>query len=64
MPRHNKTIKHIPYQPSNHEAGKTRYATEQQAQKAAEYQMLLKPDLQLYVYKSELNGGWYLTRSH
>lgn len=62
MPRRNKQIKHTPLRPVNHEAGKTRYATKRQADEAAEYQMLLKPDLELYVYKSDLDGGWYLTR--
>lgn len=62
MPRRNKHIKHTPFQLPNKEAGKTRYATKREAEKAAEYQMLLKSDLELYVYKSELDGGWYLTR--
>ena len=62
MPRRNHTPKHTPYHPANREAGKTRFATKQQAQAAAEHQMLLKPDLELYVYKSDTDGGWYLTR--
>lgn len=63
MPRKNNHVKHTPFQLNDHEAGKKRFATKQAAEKAAEYQMLLKPDLLLYVYKSDLNGGWYLTRS-
>ena len=30
------------------------------AEEAAEYSMLLNPNLELYVYR-EINGGWYLT---
>ena len=62
MPRRNKTIPHTPYRPAHHEAGKTRFATKTLAERAAEHQMLLKPELELYVYKSDLDGGWYLTR--
>lgn len=62
MPRRNKNIKHTPFAHINREEAKTRFATKRQAEEAAEYQMLLKPNLQLYVYKSELDGGWYLTR--
>lgn len=62
MPRKNKVVKHTPFHFTNPEVGKTRYATKQQAEKAADYQMLLKPGLELYVYKSDLDGGWYLTR--
>lgn len=62
MPRKNKTPKHTPLRPINREAGKRRFATKRQAQAAADYQMLLSPDLELYVYKSDLDGGWYLTR--
>lgn len=62
MPRKNKRLQHTPYKPANHEAGKTRYGTKREAEKAAEYQMLLNPTLELFVYKSNLDGGWYLTR--
>ena len=63
MPRKNKHIQHVPYTFVNHEAGKTRFATRRQAEEAAAHQMLIKPELTLYVYKSDVNGGWYLTRS-
>lgn len=63
MPRKNKHVKHVPFQFVNSEAGKKRFATENEAKKAADYQMLLKPDLELYVYKSDIDGGWYLTRT-
>lgn len=62
MPRRNNTSKHIPYAHSNTEKGKRRFATEQQAEAAAAEQMLLKPRLQLYVYRG-IDGGWYLTRT-
>ncbi len=62
MPRRNKNVKHTPYIFANNEAGKSRYATKREAEQAAEYRMLIKPGLELYVYKSEL-GGWYLTRN-
>ncbi|OGL23262.1 hypothetical protein A2791_00180 [Candidatus Saccharibacteria bacterium RIFCSPHIGHO2_01_FULL_46_30] len=62
MPRKNNHVKHTPLQFVDREAGKKRFATKREAENAAEYQMLLKADLELFVYKSELNGGWYLTR--
>ena len=63
MPRKNKTPQHIPFEFVNREAGKKRFATKREAERAAEYQMLLKPGLELFVYKSDIDGGWYLTRS-
>ncbi len=63
MPRKNKNVKHTPFQFVNREAGKKRFTTENEAKKAADYQMLLKPDLELFVYKSDIDGGWYLTRN-
>lgn len=64
MPRKNNSKKHAPYIRTNHEDGKKRFATKREAEKAAEYQMLLKPELELFVYKSDMDGGWYLTRSN
>lgn len=61
MARKNRVAKHTPYHFTNNEAGKTRYATKQEAEQAAEYQMLLKPELNLRAYKA-IDGGWYLTR--
>lgn len=61
MPRKNNIIPHAPYQAPKKPGGKRRFATKQQAEQAAEEQMLLKPDLTLYVYK-EIDSGWYLTR--
>ncbi len=63
MPRKNKNVKHTPYSYVNREAGKTRFASKHLAQNAAERQMLLTPSLKLYVYKSDIDGGWYLTRT-
>ncbi len=62
MPRRNNNTKHTHYQPVNREVGKKRFPTKRQAEDAAEHQMLLSPDLELFVYKSDLDGGWYLTR--
>lgn len=62
MPRKNKNVKHTPYTHVNHEAGKTRYASKHEAEKAAEYRMLITPGIELFVYKSDFDGGWYLTR--
>ena len=62
MPRRNRVVKHTPFQLTNPEAGKTRYATKKLAEEAAEKQMLLKLGLELYVYKSQHDDGWYLTR--
>lgn len=61
MPRKNNTPKHIPFRPTSSELQKTRYATKREAENAAEHRMLLHMNLTLYVYKSHLDGGWYLT---
>lgn len=61
MPRKNNTKPHDYYQQPANDASKRRFATKRQAEAAAEEQMLLKPELELYVYKG-LDGGWYLTR--
>lgn len=61
MPRKNKNKPHEYYIVAHTDSNKRRFATRRQAEEAANEQMLLKPDLQLYVYKG-LDGGWYLTR--
>ena len=61
MPRKNKSVKHTPFQPVNHEAHKKRFATKREAEHAAEYRMLVNPQVDLYVYRSDKDGGWYLT---
>jgi len=43
------------------ERSKVRYATKQQATAAANDRMLYHPDLELSVYQSLTDGGWYLT---
>lgn len=62
MPRRNKQPKLqrlIPRQSDS--AGKTRYATKQDALAAAEYRMRYHLDIQLSVYQSPQDRGWYLT---
>ena len=61
MPRRNKTIPHKPYGGNDACAKKQRYANEKQALEVAAYQMLLKPALQLGVYKCTHCNGWHLT---
>ena len=61
MPRKNNTPKHTPHIFVNHEAAKRRFATKQQAQKAAKHQLLVN-NIELFVYQSDVNRGWYLTR--
>jgi len=61
VPRKNNTPKHIPFRISGSELTKTRYTTKRAAEAAAEHRMLLHMHLTLYVYKSQLDGGWYLT---
>ena len=61
MPRKNRTPKHTPFSPASKSRKKTRFSTKKQALDAAEYQMLIKPSLELFVYK-DIDGGWYLTR--
>lgn len=63
MPRKNRHVKHTPFVFENRETGKTRFPTKLAAEKAAERQMLLHANLHLYVYKSDTDGGWYLTRN-
>ncbi|OYX37939.1 hypothetical protein B7Z00_02590 [Candidatus Saccharibacteria bacterium 32-50-10] len=64
MPRRNKqpTLRRTPPTHSA-ERSKVRYATKQQAMAAAKDRMLYHPDLELSVYQSPADGGWYLTSS-
>lgn len=62
MPRKNRTKPHTSYSHTGQPTHKKRSATKSQAETAATEQMLLKPDLELYVYK-DIDGGWYLTRT-
>jgi len=61
MPRHNKSIKHV--QPITKTCSpKRQFITEKLANEAAEYQMLIKPNLELFTYKCNLCQKWHLTR--
>lgn len=62
MPRRSETPKHQPFRFGSNCESKRRFDTERKAQEAADYQMLMKPELELAVYKCELCGGWHLTR--
>ncbi len=61
MPRQNHTKPHQPFRFASNCQQKRRYGNEREALEVAAYQMLLKPELQLGVYKCELCGGWHLT---
>jgi hypothetical protein len=62
MPRRNQTPPHTPFKFASNCQQKRRFATEKLAEKAAEHQNLINPDLELTVYRCELCGGWHLTR--
>lgn len=62
MPRRNNTQSHQPFRFISSCDTKRRFRTEREAIAAAEYQMLIKPTLELSVYKCEQCGGWHLTR--
>jgi hypothetical protein len=62
MPRRNNTQPHSHFRFTNGCDQKRRFVREKEALDAAEYQMLIKPTLDLSVYKCELCGGWHLTR--
>jgi hypothetical protein len=62
MPRQNHTPPHRPFQFTSSCQQKRRFATERQALEAADYQMLVKPGLELAVYKCPDCHGWHLTR--
>jgi hypothetical protein len=64
MPRQNKTIPHKPFVFINNCKQKRRLTNEREALKAADEQMLLKPDLELTAYKCDLCGGWHLTNKN
>lgn len=62
MPR---TNRQIPHQKQNFMTGcqdKRKFKTEKEALAAADYQMLIKPRLELAVYKCDFCGAWHLTR--
>lgn len=61
MPRHNKTIPHKPPLPPISCAKKRRYISEKDALEVAAYQMTLKPEVELGIYRCMHCGGWHLT---
>lgn len=66
MPRRNKTITHKKHQTANIAMNcnsKRRFLNKNEAEKMAEYQMLINPDLQLSVYQCDLCHRWHLTKN-
>ena len=63
MPRRNYSKKHVHIrkQLPQPEPGKVRYATKLQALKAIEQTQRHNPDVNLAVYQSPSDAGWYLT---
>jgi|GEM_PF-1951588 hypothetical protein len=62
MPRRNKTQQHIRMQtaaPS--EASKNKYPSKQAAEQAVKRAERYNPGIRLDVYKSHIDGAWYLT---
>ena len=62
MPRHNNTEKHQLFTFHFSCQNKRRYKTENEALKAAEFQMLQDMNLELSVYKCNDCSFWHLTR--
>jgi len=63
MPRKNRTLPHTPFRFTTNCQKKRRFSSEREAKEAADYQMALKPELELTTYKCELCGGWHLTNA-
>jgi hypothetical protein len=62
MPRRNNTPKHVPYEPRTAAAPlKKRFGSKQAAEFAIKEQQKYHLDLELSVYQSPVDGGWYLT---
>jgi len=62
MPRKNRTPKHIPYQNNSARAPqKKRFVSRQAAQNAIKELQKYHLDLELDIYQSPADGGWYLT---
>ncbi len=62
MPRKNNTLFHARFHFISGCQNKRKFRNEREALEAAEYQMLIKPSLELSVYKCDVCGGWHLTR--
>jgi len=63
VPRRHQNPRHIPFQSAQDCSPKKRYGSEFLAKRAAEESMSLDYNLELYVYKCDLCGGWHLTRT-
>lgn len=63
MPRKNRQIKHGRLVIINNCVLKRKFRNEREAQKAADYQMLINMNLELSVYKCDFCGMWHLTRN-
>lgn len=64
MPRRNKPIQHNRLVITNNCQPKKQFINEKDALKAAEYQMLVTPNLELSVYQCDTCGKWHLTRQN
>lgn len=62
MPRKHTPSKHLPFQLRRRCSSKRAFATEKDAQEAAELQMLVDMQLTLSVYQCSDCGKWHLTR--
>lgn len=61
MPRKNKAVKHDPFRMVSNCQNKRRFATENEARKAAEDRMLMDMNASLSIYICHECGGWHLT---
>jgi len=63
MPRKNKSTKHQRFATSLFQCTKRKYKNENEAQDAAEHQMLENMSLELSVYECDICKNWHLTRN-
>lgn len=61
MPRKNNVIKHDPFRMTRNCQHKRRFLTQQQAEQAADDQMLIDMNAVISVYKCDICGNWHLT---
>lgn len=62
MPRKNHTPPHTPYHPRTaHAPEKKRFASKQAAERAIRELQKYRLSLELGIYQSPVDGGWYLT---
>lgn len=64
MSRHNRLIKHVRTKLNIDDScrSKRQFLNEKEAEKAAEFQMLINPNLELSVYICNFCNKWHLTR--